>query len=537
MSEKANIVSMENNKGGDTAKLSARREELLKLLKDAQDKGNDTGAIEEELFKVEKNLDWKTGAWNEYMDVEEPHDLEPATIDTGAKKDDTDTSKEKFISEDAHWTLATNGYEIFFDTARNDYIVYQIGEGKSILDAERMHPGYRKRFKSQHRTALKRRTHMSNEFYDILLEVNERDNEVNSFLMYLDSLPSMNINSIKEGVEHEALTTLFTHAFGIREADIGAEHYRLLTEATRCILLGWVARNVYTDGLQTRVVPVFRSAQQGIGKSSIGRFLLPQLFEDTFKEGFKFNNYDDTANARNIYGKLMVEFAELSGRSINPEDIKSFISTKNDSYVRKYENEPTTIARRCLFYATSNREDPLPPDNSGSSRFVVFDIPPQREARTVRVRLTDQSIKALRVAYELANMFAQSNEPNDIYDYIGLSDGTGEIQARVNREVGYQYDPLKALKVEVEAFIAGDVGGKVEIPPLPVIDGVLEIDSEDRERLIKHLRDKIHDKELDMRTKLDRATMKRCLTEIGFEQAKASRGELRSTIVYRREQQ
>ena len=433
------------------------------------------------------------------------------SVPVGAQK------KDKPMAPAAQWNLLTNGYEVFWDTARNDHIVYKRGDGRTINDAVPINEMIKRAFRVQYRVARNLARGLSENDWKDLLYTEGMKQEINSFLAYIESLEPVGIESIEQGLNHEALTTLFTHAFGIKEEQVGADHYALLTEATRCIILGWVGRNVYPEGLQTRLVPVFKSKQQGIGKTQVGRYMLGGRFKDMIKTGFIFNNRDSTYNSREIASTLAVEFAELSGRTINPETIKSFISAEDDNYTHKYEENKTRHIRRGMFYATSNRDDPLPADTSGSARFVVFDIPPNRDPDTVRLRIQEQSMKALRVAYETARLFQQQGDPHEIYKAITLTPAASEIQSRLNHASGYQYDPHKALKLEIEAWLDDTDSQEGEYQT---------IIGDQRQALLEYLRNKVQDKELDQRTKLDRTTIKQCLESMGFEHF---RGTTRAT--------
>jgi predicted P-loop ATPase len=86
---------------------------------------------------------------------------------------------------------------------------------------------------------------------------------------------------------------------------------------------------------------------------------------------------DDDDLARDIRGKLIMEIGELKG--INRKEIehlKAFITRREDKWVQKYKEYQSTYARRCVFFATTNDEESLPPDPTGNRRWLPFDLIP-----------------------------------------------------------------------------------------------------------------------------------------------------------------
>jgi len=76
-----------------------------------------------------------------------------------------------------------------------------------------------------------------------------------------------------------------------------------------------------------------------------------------------------------LAGKWVIELSELSGmNNTDVENIKRFLTTTTDEYVKKYEAIPTVHKRRCIFIGTTNERQPLK-DTSGNRRFLPVNVP------------------------------------------------------------------------------------------------------------------------------------------------------------------
>lgn len=81
----------------------------------------------------------------------------------------------------------------------------------------------------------------------------------------------------------------------------------------------------------------------------------------------------DADNVRNIQGKITAELPELSG--MNKRDIaavKAFLSKASDTWVKKYQEQSTTAARRCVFLMTTNETEFLT-DRTGNRRYAPIE--------------------------------------------------------------------------------------------------------------------------------------------------------------------
>lgn len=91
-----------------------------------------------------------------------------------------------------------------------------------------------------------------------------------------------------------------------------------------------------------------------------------------------FGDFIDITNTQKatqtLQGKFLVEFSELA--SLNPktvEDIKNWLTRKEDTYVEKYANIPTNVQRQFVCIGTTNAATPLN-DVSGNRRFWVVKV-------------------------------------------------------------------------------------------------------------------------------------------------------------------
>ena len=113
------------------------------------------------------------------------------------------------------------------------------------------------------------------------------------------------------------------------------------------------------------------SPEQGTGKSTLTKILaLDERWHiDTLKLGGRQQDM-----IPQLSGKLVVELQELSGmKKTDVEDVKAFISTRQDNYTKKYEAFAADHPRRCIFIGTSNNPQPLR-DPTGNRRFLPVHV-------------------------------------------------------------------------------------------------------------------------------------------------------------------
>ncbi len=149
---------------------------------------------------------------------------------------------------------------------------------------------------------------------------------------------------------------------------LGAEKTQFNTEVTRLLFMGMIHR-VFHSGCKFDYMVIFHEKKQGLGKSSLARFLA--LRDEWFTDCLDDINKNDEA-VRIMLGAWIVEFGEMLGAmSVKYlEKLKSFISRTDDKITMKYDKFSTIYPRHSVFIGTSNRTHFLPDDKSGNRRFI-----------------------------------------------------------------------------------------------------------------------------------------------------------------------
>ena len=108
---------------------------------------------------------------------------------------------------------------------------------------------------------------------------------------------------------------------------------------------------------------------QGIGKSTLLRWLGGQWFSDTFI----LNDMNPRSTMEQLQGVWIVEVAELASFNRSDENqVKSFLSKSDDRYRVAYGRRNETFPRECVFFGTCNDFDFLK-DPTGNRRFWPVD--------------------------------------------------------------------------------------------------------------------------------------------------------------------
>lgn len=123
-------------------------------------------------------------------------------------------------------------------------------------------------------------------------------------------------------------------------------------------------------GIKADMVPILISGEQGLLKTSAIEALAP--IPDVFVD---FNlAVDDAQRVRLIKGKLVAEIGEMRGLwGSQIEDVKAFITRRNDHWVPKYKEQAIHYPRRCVFIGTGNNHDILN-DPTGTRRFLPMTV-------------------------------------------------------------------------------------------------------------------------------------------------------------------
>ncbi len=131
-------------------------------------------------------------------------------------------------------------------------------------------------------------------------------------------------------------------------------------------------RRVFQPGCKFDTMLVLEG-EQGIGKSRALRTLSTFGNEpavEYFTDAVRFENITHPSSIMEMQGKMIVEFAELSGMNRKEiEDIKNWITIQIDSLQKKYENPITPLPRQFILAGTTN-DDAYLRDPSGNRRFL-----------------------------------------------------------------------------------------------------------------------------------------------------------------------
>lgn len=143
-------------------------------------------------------------------------------------------------------------------------------------------------------------------------------------------------------------------------------------EYTRAVgLYMWTAMagRCLVPGIQADMVPILQGAQ-GIFKTSIIAELVP--YRKNFC-GVKFTDREDDM-IRKMKGCLVGEIGEMAGaRSKKLEDIKEFVTRRDEKWVKKYIESATLYPRRIFFIGTTNKDE-LFFDETGNRRWLPVEV-------------------------------------------------------------------------------------------------------------------------------------------------------------------
>jgi len=147
---------------------------------------------------------------------------------------------------------------------------------------------------------------------------------------------------------------------------LGADDTPYTRAVTRKTLAGAVAR-IYNPGVKFDYMLVLRSAQQGIGKTSLVKLLGRDWYSDSFSTVQGKEAYEQ------LHGVWIMEVGELAGmRKAEAESIKLFISKQVDRFRPAYGRRTEEFKRQCIFIGTTNETQFLR-DTTGNRRFWVVE--------------------------------------------------------------------------------------------------------------------------------------------------------------------
>jgi len=168
---------------------------------------------------------------------------------------------------------------------------------------------------------------------------------------YLENLPPSTLD----------IETVFETYFGVKPED--DTHQKFIRAASSIFLKQAVARAV-DPGCKADIVVVFEGGQ-GIGKSTGLRALFGV---DWFKDSMPPMGSKDASDY--IVGAWCIELAEMAfQKKAEIEQQKAFISKQEEKYRPAYGRNEIVFPRRCVFAATTNRDD-WAVDETGNRRFL-----------------------------------------------------------------------------------------------------------------------------------------------------------------------
>ena len=168
---------------------------------------------------------------------------------------------------------------------------------------------------------------------------------------YLESLPASTLD----------IATVFETYFGVEPENDA--HREFIHAASSLFLKQAVARAIEA-GCKADIVVVFEGAQ-GTGKSTGLRALFGA---DWFKDSMPPMGSKDASDY--IVGAWCIELAEMAfQKKAEIEQQKAFISRQEEKYRPAYGRNEIVYPRRCVFAATTNRDD-WAVDETGNRRFL-----------------------------------------------------------------------------------------------------------------------------------------------------------------------
>lgn len=149
----------------------------------------------------------------------------------------------------------------------------------------------------------------------------------------------------------------------------GAAEGKAYTRAVSRYTWTALAGRVLDPGCQVDMVPIL-IGEQGTRKTSLIAAIAPT--RDWFTDINLMQRDDDTS--RKMRGKVVVELDELrglQGRAV--EDVKSFITRREEEWVPKYQEFTKTFKRRFVMLGSTNRDDFLG-DPTGERRYLPLEV-------------------------------------------------------------------------------------------------------------------------------------------------------------------
>ena len=157
------------------------------------------------------------------------------------------------------------------------------------------------------------------------------------------------------------LDTLLVEYFGVEDTE-------LIRMMTRLAFVGAVAR-IYDPGCKFDHVLTFKG-EQGYGKSSFLRLMAVK--DEWFLDNLETVEGKDAKEL--LQGKWIIELAEMSAVSKKESNkVKQFITSQADEFRAAYARRKEVHKRQCVFFASTNDENPLK-DETGGRRWWIVEV-------------------------------------------------------------------------------------------------------------------------------------------------------------------
>jgi putative DNA primase/helicase len=210
----------------------------------------------------------------------------------------------------------------------------------------------------------------------------------NSFKQFLDNLPQWdNIVRAKNG-------KILSDYLGTNDKDYSYKG-SFTGEYLTCQLLVAINRALLPQktnaGYKWDYIIVLQG-EEGIGKSHF----LEKLSCGFYSNGLHIKDIGTKEANITAQGYVIYDIGELAGiHGEKGEQIKDYLSSSKDIFIKKYQNNNSEFVRRCVFFGTTNKPNFLQNDNYGNRRFIVFKTHKEQIKKTVFEDLQEDEVLQL----------------------------------------------------------------------------------------------------------------------------------------------
>lgn len=209
---------------------------------------------------------------------------------------------------------------------------------------------------------------------------------------------------------------------------LGAPDTAYTRAVTRKAFTAAVAR-IYRPGVKFDYVTTI-IGEQGIGKSSTLARMGGAWFSDSV------TNVEGKEALESIQGSWIIELGEMAGlRKAEVEKVKAFVSKTEDRFRVAYGKRLEHFPRRCVFFATSNEDDPLR-DATGNRRFWIVNTKGGEPFVDFKEYLDDETV---------AQLWAEAKHRYEEGEALYLDSEKLERQARIIQDNHLEKDERLGL--------------------------------------------------------------------------------------------